>query len=278
MPDLGPAPVTIPEAPPSLVDPRRALFFDLYGTLVDIRTDEDDPWVYATLARSLAYLGAAIGPEELQREYKNRVRCHLERSPEQFPEVDVHVVFREILSEHRQARNSSGADGPPGAQPGDDATDARAAAVFFRSLSRRQFAAFTGVHPVLERLRTKYRLGLISDAQWVFTEPELAMADLDRFFPVRVLSSRIGVKKPDLRLFAQAMSALGVAPESCLYVGDNPPRDLVGARNAGMRCVLFRGQNVSYNGLRPDACFDAYADLEAIVDRLLGGRSDGGDP
>jgi putative hydrolase of the HAD superfamily len=247
------------------------VLFDLYGTLIDIRTDEDDPWTYAALAQSLAYLGAAIGPEELQRQYKNRVRSHLERSPERFPDVDVHAVFREILREQRQGRNPSGADGASCDQPWDDATEALAAAVFFRSLSRRQFAPFPDVHAVLERLRTRYRLGLVSDAQWVFTEPELAMADLDRFFPVRILSSRMGVKKPDPRPFTRAMSALGVAPESCLYVGDNPPRDLVGARNAGIRCVLFRGQDVLYNGLRPDACFDAYADLEAIVDRLLGG-------
>jgi len=266
MPDLGAPPVTIPEAPPC----PRTVFFDLYGTLVDIRTDEDDPWVYATLAQSLAYFGVAISPEELQREYRGRVRACLDRSPERFPEVDVHVVFGDILREYRRGRDPGGASGPPGALPRDDAAEALAAAVFFRSLSRRQFSAFTGVHPVLERLRTKYRLGLISDAQWAFTEPELEMADLARFFPVRILSSRVGVKKPDLRLFTQAMTSLGVGPESCLYVGDNPPRDLVGARNAGMRCVLFRGRDASYNGLRPDACFDAYANLEAIVDRLFG--------
>ena len=34
---------------------KKAVVFDLYGTLIDIRTDEDDPWVYQTLSRFLSY-------------------------------------------------------------------------------------------------------------------------------------------------------------------------------------------------------------------------------
>jgi putative hydrolase of the HAD superfamily len=236
----------------------RAVFFDLYGTLIDIKTDEDDPGVYATLSQFLAYWRVAIPPAELAREYRDRVRSHLARSGERFPEVDVCAVFREIVAEHRGPLSDGGPD------PAD-------AALLFRALSRRRFAAFPGVHEALTSLRSKYRLGLISDAQWVFTEPELEMAQLDGFFSVIVLSSRVGVKKPDVRPFAVAIRALGTAPELSVYVGDNPARDLVGARNAGMRCVIFRGRDLAYPTDAPDACFDNYAELEPILDRLLVG-------
>jgi len=243
--------------------PPRAVFFDLYGTLIDIRTDEDDPWVYATLAEYLGYWRVSITPPELAREYRSRVRAHLERSPERFPEVDVSIVFREIMTQYRRGGPDSGRDGA-------DTTEIIAVSMLFRSLTRRFFATFPDIHQVLERLRAKYRIGLISDAQWVFTEPELEIADLARYFPVRVLSSQIGVKKPSPRPFVQAMRELGVAPEASVYVGDNPPRDLAGARGAGMRCVIFRGENVRHNGLVPDACFHAYAELEGIVEALIG--------
>lgn len=254
MPHLGPAVVSAPSP--------RAVFFDLYGTLIDIRTDEDDPWVYDTLAQYLAYWRVSIAPAELAREYRSRVRTHLERSRERFPEVDVSVVFREIMAQYRRGGPADG-DGP-------DASETIAVSMLFRMLTRRHFATFPDVHQVLERLRAKYLIGLISDAQWVFTEPELEIADLSRYFPVRVLSSRIGVKKPSPCPFVRAMRALGVAPQASIYVGDNPPRDLAGARGAGMRCVLFRGENVQYDGLVPDACFHAYADLEGIVESLIG--------
>lgn len=236
----------------------RAVFFDLYGTLIDIRTDEDDPTVYTTLSEFLAYAGVGIAPADLSREYRARVRAHLAQSGEPFPEVDVAAVFGEIMTEFRRPRSG-------GADPADVAR-------LFRTLTRRRFAAFPGVHDVLTRLRGKYRLGLISDAQWVFTEPELAMTQLDGYFSVIVLSSRVGVKKPDVRPFAEAMAALETTPRASLYVGDNPSRDLVGARNAGMRCVIFRGRggDVAYDALVPDASFEAYSDLESIVDRLLG--------
>jgi putative hydrolase of the HAD superfamily len=235
-----------------------AVFFDLYGTLIDIRTDEDDPGVYATLSEFLAYSGVVIPPTDLAREYRDRVRAHLAASGERFPEVDVCAVFREIVEEYQRPLSDGGPD------PAD-------AARLFRTLSKRRFGAFPGVHEVLAGVRNKYRLGLISDAQWVFTEPELEMAGLGGFFSVVVLSSRVGVKKPDARPFAMAMRALGATPEASVYVGDNPSRDLVGARNAGMRCVIFRGTDLPYPTGAPDACFDDYAELEPILDRLLDG-------
>ncbi|HKV43671.1 MAG TPA: HAD family hydrolase [bacterium] len=253
-----------PQGPPGAANGRGAVFFDLYGTLIDIRTDEEDPSVYAVLAQYLGYFQVAIGAEVLREEYQRRVRAYLERGAEPFPEVDVFEVFHDILAAHRAERGTprSGAGG--GAA--DDTSLVRTTAILFRSLTRRHFAVFPDVHPVLARLQTKYRLGLISDAQWVFTEPELEMTDLGRFFPVRILSSRIGVKKPDPRMFAAATRALGVIPQTAVYIGDNPPRDLVGARNAGMKCLLFRGGEVEYNGLKPEASFQSYADLEALLD------------
>ena len=240
----------------------RAVFFDLYGTLVDIHTDEEDPWVYATLAEYLAYWGVSITAADLAREYRSRVRSHLQASGERFAEVDVAVVFRELMAAYRRFR-------PDGSHRDLDDTAITAAALLFRTLTRRRFSTVPDVHRVLERLRIRYQLGLISDAQWVFTEPELEIADLARFFPVRVLSSQVGVKKPDPRPFLQAMRALGVPPEASVYVGDNPPKDLAGARGVGMRCVIFGRENVRYNGLIPDACFRAYGELEAILDGLL---------
>ncbi|MCK7471503.1 MAG: HAD family hydrolase [Desulfomicrobium escambiense] len=105
-----------------------------------------------------------------------------------------------------------------------------------------------------------YRTAVISDAQWVFTEPETSILGIDRRFPFMLLSSRLGYKKPDTRLVA-AMDRLGVKAYESVYIGDNPHRDLVGAKMSGMRFILFRGDCRDYNGFRPDACFGEYRDL-----------------
>jgi len=233
---------------------RRAVLFDLYGTLIDIRTDEHDPAVWGTLAQYLGYLGVAIAAEELRGQYLRRVEFQLSSSPERHAEVDVFAVFRDVFAAYGRGKVSR-----------EKIIDA---AMLFRSLSRRQFGLFPDAAAVVRRLRGRYAVGLVSDAQWVFTEPELAMTGLRDLFEVRVLSSRIGFKKPDPRLFAKALAALHVAPEHALYVGDNPARDLAGARRAGMRCILFRPSG-NGTGERPDAAIVQHAELEAAVAQLL---------
>ncbi len=44
--------------------------------------------------------------------------------------------------------------------------------------------------------------------------------------------------KPDRRAFEQVADELGVPAAACLFVGDDPQRDVAGARAAGMRAVL----------------------------------------
>ncbi len=235
--------------------PRSAVLYDLYGTLIDIRTDEHDPAIWGTLAQYLGYLGVLIAPEELRGQYLRRVEFQLSASPERHPEVDVFAVFRDIFAAYGKTRVSR-----------EKIIDA---GMLFRSLSRRQFGLFPDAAAVLRRLRERYAVGLVSDAQWVFTEAELALVGLRDLFEVRVLSSRYGYKKPDPRLFAKALAALHVPPERALYVGDNPSRDLAGARRAGMRCILFRAPGAIVPGERPDAGINHHAELEAAVEALL---------
>ncbi|HEY8093284.1 MAG TPA: HAD family hydrolase [Acidimicrobiales bacterium] len=59
--------------------------------------------------------------------------------------------------------------------------------------------------------------------------------------PVRCVvdSHVVGVAKPDPRIFAPALAALGCTAERVAYVGDSVTIDVVGARAAGLQPVLF---------------------------------------
>lgn len=240
---------------------RKGVFFDLYGTLIDIRTDEYDPWVYATLSQYLSYLDVRIGPDELKNRFFGWVEALMKQSPERHPEVDVFEVFRNIMTAFGSTRPSR--------------QRIVNVAMLFRSLTRRQFGIFPGVSETLGRLKQRYRLGLVSDAQWVFSEPEMEITGVRMFFETRLLSSKLGFKKPDARIFVKAMDALKVRPEHAVYIGDNPSKDLVGARNSGMKCIIFRSpmsqfDGSRYNGFRPDACIQDYSELDPVLDDLLG--------
>ncbi len=234
---------------------RKAVIFDLYGTLIDIQTDEQDPWLYGVLSQYLSYYMVRIQPEELRKAYVEEVRISLGQSLQKYPEVNVYNIFRSIMD-----RYGRGNYGKPAIS---------AIAMLFRSLSRKRFGAFPGAHDAISRLSRRYRVAAVSDAQWVFTDTEMEMLGFTRFFKTRVLSSRLGYKKPDPRLFEMALKSLQVRPEDAVYVGDNPEKDLRGARAAGMKCVLFRGGNEPSVSYRPDGRFNDYSDLERLVDAIL---------
>ena len=70
-----------------------------------------------------------------------------------------------------------------------------------------------------------------------FQRRKIDTMGLTPLFDVIVLSGEVGVHKPDRRVFDHATRYLGVANEDCIFVGDNPDGDIVGARNAGMEAV-----------------------------------------
>jgi len=88
---------------------------------------------------------------------------------------------------------------------------------------------------VIETLdRRGYRLGIISNTTSREAVPQaLVEYGVDRFFPVVVLSSSSGHRKPGTRIFEIATEALAVDPARSVYVGDRPSRDVLGAKRAG---------------------------------------------
>lgn len=229
----------------------KAIFFDLYGTLIDIRTDEQDPWVYATLSRYFQYHSVKIGAEELKRAYFEEIERYLRQSKEVYPEVDVYKIFHAVMHRYGNRR-----------YPKNIVKDT---AMLFRSLTMRQFNLVPHLFETLIQLEGQYKIAIISDAQWVFTEPEMEMLGLDRFFQQRILSSHYGYKKPDMRLFQAAMKKLRVKPRESLYIGDNLRKDLTGCKKAGMRFIYFGQELKEYNALKPDGVFSDYSELERVI-------------
>jgi putative hydrolase of the HAD superfamily len=233
----------------------KALCFSLYGTLIDIRTDEHDPYVYAVLSNYLAYHSVRIPPEKLKEEYFGRIEEHFEQSEEEYPEVDIHTVFDTIM--HRYGSGKSYNE----SVVADTAT-------LFRSLTVKHFELFPSLADTLNRLQENFRMAIISDAQWIFAEPEMDILDLTRFFEFSIFSSRFGFKKNDARLFNNALEKLAVKPEEIIYIGNIKQKDLHCAKEAGMKCILFRTECPEYGGHIADGCFFDYSVLENIINAI----------
>jgi putative hydrolase of the HAD superfamily len=202
-----------------------AVIFDLYGTLVDIWTNEEDLSVYYTLCKFLRYYGVAYTPEELAARYQESAAAHLLDHPGPFGEIDVYLVFEDILTE--------------GLRKSPERNLVIWLARLFRSLSTERLGLFPDTLAALEELSANYRLGLVSDAQWVFCEAEIRFLGVERFLETVVLSSRFFVRKPAPQIYSHALRAMQLQPSQALYVGNDSARDVPGPQEIGMPVVLI---------------------------------------
>lgn len=208
------------------------ILFDFYKTLLDIWTDEERPDVWNNLARFLCYRGVSTDAGSLQQSYFSMAKRRVEQSNETYPEINVLDIFRTILVD----LGFSGTDEliPSFAQ-------------LFRILSLQHFELYPDALPTLQFLHHEYQLGLITDAQRIFLEPEIRITGLQTFFEVTIVSSDYSFHKPDPRMFKMALEQLGTSPAQALFVGDSWSRDILGAQSAGIKTILINRGNYDYD-------------------------------
>ncbi len=102
----------------------------------------------------------------------------------------------------------------------------------------RRWALHDGAMETLKGLRERgYRLAVLSN----WDQRLRSLLDGMQLSPLVdevVISSEVGVEKPDPKIFRITEKRLGFAPGEILHVGDSPHHDVNGARNVGWRCVL----------------------------------------
>lgn len=238
------------------------VFFDLYGTLVDVRTDEDGPVTWERFRSFLAGNGAVYeSGDELRQVFRSgerRVREAAQARPQpmmslpaslppegtnhphiedsqltedpRWTDPDLAPVFRSLLED-------KGVDA--GAHPG---LVARAGAAF-RMSSLRRLRLSPGATDLLRTLRGRgLTVVLLSNAQHLYTVPELRRLGLTEAFDRIFISSDFGRRKPSPAFFRHALAVTCADPSTTLMVGNDAGSDILGANLTGLDSVfLFTG-------------------------------------
>ena len=93
---------------------------------------------------------------------------------------------------------------------------------------------------VIELHKRGYTLGIIANTITETEIPDWMEADgLTRYFKAIVLSSKVGIRKPNPEIYWEAARRVGVDPAKCAYVGDNPVRDVEGTQAAGYGMMIL---------------------------------------
>ena len=241
----------------------RALLFDVNSTLIDIETDEHMEQAYRAIAHFLTYQGIALHRWEVHDLYFQIMKEQFAATKETYPEFDVVEVWREFL--RRQ-----GTDYTRSLPPGKLQQLPLVIAELQRGIYRKRLCLYPQELEVLDRLKERFPLAVVSDAQSAYAVPELRDVGLFEYFDPIIISGDFGYRKPDVRLFQIALDRLNVRPDQAIFIGNDRYRDIFGAQQAGMKTVLF----VSCQGMdrpnqaEPDYIIYQFAELPQAVDFL----------
>jgi len=206
----------------------KGIIFDLYGTLIDIETDESMEEIYRAIAHFLTYKEIYIHRGEVRDLYYQLLKQEKEKSREEYPEISVQAIWGAFLARH-------------GLEAGSGFHElALTLAYLYRGISRKRLQLYPSVKSVLDQLRPHYRMGIVSDGQPCWALPEMRALGLGTYFDPVIVSGDHGFRKPDPRLIEKALDLMGVTSSEVLFVGNDMYRDIHGASRLNIKTIFLR--------------------------------------
>jgi len=217
-----------------MTQPPQALLLDAMGTLIGLRHS-----VGSTYAALAARFGITTEADAIDRAFPGRYR---QAPPLAFPGLSGAALRRAEIDwwgERIAATLQAALPAAQGQELAAGLPEGLAEALFERFADPTLWRVFPEVPACLERWRQRgLRLAVVSNFDSRL--PGLLEAlGLARHLETVVVSSAAGAAKPDPAPFRLALDALGLPAAAVWHVGDSP-EDEVGARAAGLRCLLVQ--------------------------------------
>ena len=106
---------------------------------------------------------------------------------------------------------------------------------------RNDVTLYEGVEEVLESLKQKYVLGVITNGN-----ADMKEIGIDHFFDFNISASNMNAGKPDPVIFEEALKQTGFRAEEICHVGDHPVNDVEGSNNFGMKSIWFNEKGIDW--------------------------------
>lgn len=202
---------------------KKAIIFDLYGTLIDIHTDEDNLLFWQQMTLYYGYFGAEYN--DLKSAYEKAVKNAFAMEDKACPDIDILDVFNTLFLDKGVIV--------------DQATLLQTATTF-RLLSTDYIQLYPYAKELLKQLRERsLKVILLSNAQSSFTLNELKLLGIDKAFDRIYISSDYKVSKPDPEFYKVMLEKERLTPEACVYIGNDHTTDIKGANAVGMDSIYL---------------------------------------
>lgn len=197
------------------------ILFDLYGTLIDINTDEKSNTFWNDVKTNL-FFDNKMTAIQLKNKYIRLCKKYSTIKEE----IDILDVFDDLN------------DG--------DHLKAISCAVKFRELSTKYIRLYDGVKELLNELKkANYKLFVLSNAQNVFTIPELKKLGIIDSFNGFAISSDYGYKKPNKLFYKEAIKHFSIRSDA-IMIGNDYECDVKPAIELSLKSIFI------YSNLTPN--------------------------
>lgn len=102
---------------------------------------------------------------------------------------------------------------------------------------------FPFTHEVLTKLKSKYKLHIITNGFVEVQYIKLSHSKLSDYFDVVVCSEETGKKKPHKSVFDFALKLANATASESVMIGDSYEADVIGGLKAGMKAIWFNTEN-----------------------------------
>lgn len=133
-----------------------------------------------------------------------------------------------------------------------------------------KYIFFDDALKIIPKLKAKYKLAIVSDA-WPSLKEVYENKDLYNYFDSFVISSVLGITKPNKKMYLKALEELNVLPEEAVFIDDNII-NCEGAMKLGINGVLLcrnKFQYFIYKLISIGKDYEVINDLEELINKNL---------
>lgn len=229
--------------------------FDLYNTLIDIRTDEEKPALWRQMAALYAANGADYTGPALKKRYKEMVAEEeaviIAEKGVRYPEIKLEKVFTRLLTEAPKKHDIFEPNDSGHAKKIDTEKFAEYMALTFRTLSRGHMKPFPHTIATLKALKNQgCGVYLLSNAQRTFTQSELELTGLLSLFDQVYISSDAGVRKPEPVFMMKLLTEHSLNTSDFVMVGDDFTCDAGVAAECGIHAIILNSWHLEKKELK----------------------------
>jgi putative hydrolase of the HAD superfamily len=242
-----------------------AIIFDLGSTLVHFEGDmlEAISRSITTLTVSLNQSGLDLEWQAFKHDFLHELDKYRAERDSQFVEYTTAYILRTYLSALGYPRVPEEV--------------VRKALVDMYAVTQEHWRVEKDAQPTLNALQERgYRLGIISNAaDDADVQTLIDEANIRLYFDFIISSAALGIRKPDERIFQNALNRWRLKPQQVAMVGDTLEADILGARRADIfaiwitrRAAVSPGANLQ-EMIKPDATISRLEQLPSLLEEMV---------